>query len=184
MRFGVIRRSALGLVLTTTAVVATGCGGSPPTGAVTLVDDNEPGPRLTIDGVVRDAVTGDPLPAARVVIYQTDHAGTYQPTDPSDESTARLGGETSTLADGTFRFLTVQPGEYPGQPIGNRHIHFHSVSATGYETAGFVLLFDDNVRADVREWAEDTGFGVVIPLEGSSSSGFGGFVDIALEPRR
>lgn len=119
---------------------------------------------------------------AQVRVYQTDQSGTYQPADPADESTARIHGDLTTGTDGAFGFVTVLPGEYPDQPPGNRHIHFHTVSADGYEPRGFVMLFDDNVRAEVRDWAESTGFGIVVELEGTPGSGFVAAIDIALEP--
>ncbi len=138
---------------------------------------------MTVEGRVIDAVSRQPIDGARLVVYQTDQAGTYQPTDPADESTARIRGEFSSDADGEFGFVTVQPGEYPDQPPGNRHIHFHSVAAEGYAPRGFVLLFDDNVRSEVRTWAESTGFGIVVPVTGDPDSGLGVMVEIELEPQ-
>jgi protocatechuate 3,4-dioxygenase beta subunit len=147
-----------------------------------IVSEDEPGPRLLVEGRVVDAVDGTPIAGATVAVYQTDQSGTYQPADPADESTARLHGEFTTDSDGRFGFHTVQPGEYPDQPPGNRHIHFHSVTATGYSGTGFVLLFDDNARPEVRSWAEETGFGVVIPLDGDPETGLRGEVVIPLDP--
>lgn len=147
-----------------------------------IVSTEEPGPRLTVEGRVIDASTGEPVDGARLVVYQTDQAGTYQNEDPADESTARIRGELTTGSSGEFGFVTVQPGEYPNQPTGNRHIHFHSVSAPGYASKGFVLLFDDNVRSDVREWAESTGFGIVVPVVGNPDSGFAATIEIPLDP--
>ena len=117
----------------------------------TIISTDEPGPRLTVEGRVLDAATGEPVEGARLVVYQTDQAGTYQNEDSADESTAVIRAELTSGSNGEFGFVTVQPGEYPDQPPGNRHIHFHSVTAPGYASKGFVLLFDDNVRADVRE---------------------------------
>ena len=144
--------------------------------------DSEPGPPLSITGQVVDDSTGQPIPGATVVVYQTDQNGTYQPEDPADESTARIRGSFTTDGDGRFGFRTVLPGEYPDQPLGTRHIHFHSVTADGFEQRGFVLLFDDNVRAEVRSWAEQTGFGVIIELEGTAETELEGSTVIRLQP--
>ncbi len=132
--------------------------------------------------MVVDDQSGDPIAGATVVVYQTDHAGTYQPEDPTDESSARIRGSFTTDTEGRFAFATVLPGEYPDQPLGNRHIHFHSVSADGYVSKGFVLLFDDNVRPELRAWADQTGFGLVIDLEGTDEEGLRGAPTIRLTP--
>ena len=162
--------------------MAVGCSTGQGSGIVSIVGEAEPGPRMTVEGLVRDAETGEPIADASVVVYQTDHTGTYQPDDSTDESTARIRGALTTDAEGRFGFATVQPGEYPDQPPGNRHNHFHSVTAEGYEEIGFVMLFDDNVRDEVRSWAESTGFGVVVEVTGDAASGYHGWMEIDLEP--
>lgn len=163
------------------ALAVSGCS-TEPEGLPVIVNEEEPGPRLTVEGRVVDAITGEPVEGALLVVYQTDQAGTYQNEDPTDESTARIRGELTTGPDGEFGFVTVQPGEYPDQPPGNRHIHFHSVTAGGYASKGFVLLFDDNVRSEVREWAESTGFGIVAPVIGDIDSGLATTIEISLDP--
>lgn len=182
-----LRRSSFRLIrsLTVTVIVsvivmACSTGGSSALPVIVAAD--EPGPRLTVEGRVLDAVSGEPIEGALVLVYQTDQAGTYQPEDPSDESTARIRGKFTTDSNGSFGFVTVQPGEYPNQPPGNRHIHFHSITADGYQSQGFVMLFDDNVRTEVRGWAKSTGFGVVVPVDGDPETGLATSIDVALEP--
>jgi protocatechuate 3,4-dioxygenase beta subunit len=135
-----------------------------PSAELSIAGDKEPGQPLRIAGRVVDAETGAPIDGAQVLVYQTDDGGEYEPADLADESTARLRGEMITAADGRFAFRTILPGEYPDQPPGNRHIHVHSVSADGYAPRGFLILFEHNVRSEVREWARDTGFGQIIEL--------------------
>jgi len=148
---------------------------------IVIAGPDEPGQPLRITGRVLDEVSGRPIPGADITIYQTDGGGEYEPADRSDQSTARLRGELATDPQGRFAFRTILPGEYPGQPPGNRHIHVHSVSAEGYAPRGFVVLFDDNVREEVRTWAESTGFGRII--ETSPEAGvLRGSLDIELEP--
>lgn len=173
-----MRWAALALVALLAGCANAGMGLEP----TPIVDAGEPGPRLVVSGRVVDAATGEPVPEASVVVYQTDQTGVYAPADPSDESTARIRGDLTTDSEGRFAFLTVQPGEYPDQPPGNRHIHFHQVAAEGYEPMGFVLLFDDNVRPEVREWAETTGFGFVVELTGAEETGLEASVEIELVP--
>ncbi len=135
-----------------------------PTGAytITLAADDEPGQRLTIYGQVIDRQTGEPVPFAHVFLYHADANGEYQPVDPDDESTARLSGEVVTGEDGQFVVQTIVPREYD-QP-GNRHIHLHYIRADGYDDLGGVILFENDVNDEIRQWAESTGFGFIIEL--------------------
>lgn len=54
------------------------------------------------------------------------------------------------------------PREY--DQSGNQHIHLHYVRAEGYQEVGRVILFEHDVNVTVRQWANDTGFGIVIQL--------------------
>ncbi len=165
------------------AAACTGPVGSPAAGdVVAIVGPDEPGPSMLVSGRAVDANTAEPISGARVIVYQTDPSGTYSPEDPTDESTARIRGDLTADADGRFAFSTVQPGEYPGQPPGNRHIHFHEVTAEGYESRTFLLLFEDNVRNEVRSWAKQTGFGLITELEGDHVAGCEASVEIELTP--
>ena len=149
--------------------------------AVVIASLDEPGMPLRIDGTAIDQATGEPVAGVEIVVYQADDGGGYEPTDPSDESTARLRGDLVTDPEGHFAFRTVLPGEYPDQPPGNRHVHVHSVTAEGYEPRGFIILFDDNVRDEVRTWATSTGFGEIIELT-SKDGLLTGSLEITLEP--
>jgi protocatechuate 3,4-dioxygenase beta subunit len=139
----------------------TGAGADSPN-AIMLADADEPGQRLTLFGKVVNAENNEPIPDARVYLYQADANGEYLPVDPNDESTAKLSGEVITDAKGEFRVLTIVPREYD-QP-GNKHIHLHYVRAEGYEETGGVILFNYDVNDEIRQWAIDTGFGTIIDL--------------------
>lgn len=128
-----------------------------------LASEEEPGQRLTLFGTVIDENTGEPIPNTQVYLYQADANAAYTPSDPTDESTARLSGEVSTGPDGQFTVYTIVPREY--DVPGNRHIHLHYVQAAGYQNSGGVILFEDDVNNDIRQWANDTGFGIIIDLE-------------------
>lgn len=146
-----------------------------------IVGQDEPGTPLRIAGRIVDRSSGASLAGARMVVYHADDGGEYEPSDPNDESTARLRADVTSAADGSFAFRTILPGEYPNQPAGNRHIHVHAVEADGYVTRGFVILFDDNVRDEVRSWATDTGYGEIIELADDQGE-LSGFLEIWLEP--
>lgn len=128
-----------------------------------LAPADEPGERLTINILLTDKHTGNPLPNAEVYLYQADNDGEYHPADPADESTARLSGVITSDDSGRFTLSTILPGEY--EEPGNRHIHIHSARAEGYEQTGGVILFEDNVNDEVRRWANETGFGFIIDIE-------------------
>ena len=130
--------------------------------AITLADEDEPGQRLTLFGRVVDAESNEPVSDARIYLYHADANGEYLPMDTNDESTTKLSGEVATDAQGMFRVDTIVPREYD-QP-GNKHIHLHYVRAEGYAETGGVILFEYDVNDEVRQWAMDTGFGIIIDL--------------------
>jgi len=130
--------------------------------SVTLAPETEPGQRLRLHGVVVDSQTQQPVPNAEIYLYHADANGEYLPSDPADESTAKLSGTVTTGPDGAFTVHTIVPREYD-QP-GNRHIHLHYVQAEGYLQLGGVILFEDDVNSEIRQWANDTGFGIIIDL--------------------
>jgi len=128
-----------------------------------LAPAHEPGDRLIVNFLITDKKTGEPLPNTEVYLYQADTNGEYHPSDPTDESTAKLSGVITSDDSGRFIVKTILPGEY--EEPGNRHIHIHYARAEGYEQAGGVILFEDNVNYEVRKWANETGFGFIIEVE-------------------
>jgi protocatechuate 3,4-dioxygenase beta subunit len=140
---------------------------------------DEPGERLIIYGVVLDNSTNNPISNASIYFYQADDNGEYHPTDPNDESTAKLSGEIVTGENGKFILHTILPGEY-NMP-GNKHIHIHYARAEGYKEIGKVILFEDNVNSEVRQWANETGFGIIIDLKEENET-FIGNLTIPLIP--
>ncbi len=87
---------------------------------------------LRIEGVVKGPDC-TPIPGAMVHVWQANPQGQY-----ADD---RLRGRLATDKDGTYRFETVQPGQYR-EPRGWRpaHIHFE-VSAPGYKPLMSQLYF-------------------------------------------
>lgn len=151
--------------------------GLPPT--ISLAPTEEPGQRLTIYGTVVEADTAKPVPHARLYLYHADANGEYRPVDPEDESTAALSGEVTADERGRFIVKTIVPREYD-QP-GNRHIHLHYVRADGYQETGGVILFEQDVNAEIRAWANETGFGIILELA-EREGGLEGDLMIALDP--
>lgn len=128
-----------------------------------LAPANEQGKKLTVNFLITDKKTGEPLPNTEVYLYQADTNGEYHPSDPADESTAKLNGVITSDDSGRFTVKTILPGEY--EEPGNRHIHIHYARAEGYEQTGGVILFENNVNDDVRQWANETGFGFIFSTE-------------------
>ena len=104
-----------------------------------------PGEPCLVGGQVR-SLTGDPVPAARIEVWQADEQGLYDVQRPGLE---RPQGRGQLVAgpDGRFWFWTVQPTAYPipdDGPVGellaaaNRspmrpaHVHF-MVTAPGFQ---------------------------------------------------
>jgi len=128
-----------------------------------LAHPDEPGERLIISVTITDKQTGKLLPNTEVYLYHADKNGEYHPSDPTDESTAKLSGIVTSDDSGRFSVHTILPGEY--EEPGNRHIHIHYARADGYEQTGGVILFEDYVNDEVRRWAINTGFGFIIAIE-------------------
>ena len=85
------------------------------------------GPVIEVSGRILDR-RGDPVPHARVEIWQANAAGRY--FHPSDPNSAPLDPDFQGYAafragaDGTYRYVTIKPGPYPGpRGIRTRHIH-------------------------------------------------------------
>ena len=78
---------------------------------------------LSLDGLLV-TTAGEPMIGATIEIWQTDEQGIYlHPGDPNTavrDQSFQFYGEAVTLADGSWSFLTILPGEYEPRP---RHIH-------------------------------------------------------------
>jgi len=133
-----------------------------------LREENEEGDLLTIEISVLDKITELPIDGAEIFLYHADENGDYLPKIPGDETTAKYSGRVSTSEDGKCVLKTIVPRKY--ETNGNQHIHLHSVSAESYKNKGGVILFEHDVNDEVREWANETGFGYIIKLtEGNES---------------
>lgn len=64
----------------------------------------------------------NPLNNQKIKLYHTSSEGEYEPSDPNDESTARLNGTVITNTSGQIFVKTILPGDY-GESKNNRHIH-------------------------------------------------------------
>lgn len=130
-------------------------------------DARAAGQVIEISGRVYD-VKGNPLPGARLELWQANAAGRYD--HPSDISTAKLDpnfqGFASLRADakGEWRIVTIKPGGYDS-PIGHRppHIHFDLRSDKTRNVAQ--MYFPEDAEANAR----DTLYKVLKPVEAATS---------------
>jgi protocatechuate 3,4-dioxygenase beta subunit len=104
-----------------------------------LAPAGEPGPALSVSGVVVDAA-GKPVPSASLYAFQTDHEGYYGVKPVSDSQNPRLKVLLRTDAQGRWAFDTIRPGSYPNSRAPG-HIHFE-VTADGFSTKVFEIVFE------------------------------------------
>lgn len=108
------------------------------------VANGAPGEPCFIEGAVR-SVTGEPIPQARIEVWQADEEGRYD-VQYDNLPTARGRGHLHTDTAGRYYFWSIRPAAYPipnDGPVGelltaaNRspmrpaHVHF-MVTAPGY----------------------------------------------------
>ncbi len=130
------------------------------TATMQLAGPDEPGVRLVLTGVVRDA-RGRPLPGVLVYAYHTNAAGRYVPV-PNPRGNERrhghLRGWLRTGPDGQYRVETIRPGPYPGRP-DPQHVHL-TVQAPGADEAWIdEVVFDDDPRVTPAWRARQQGRG-------------------------
>lgn len=124
-------------------------------------------PVLLVEGVVKDP-EGNPIPGARLDIWQTAPNGLYSSQDP-EQDTYDFHGLQTVGADGRYAFTTVKPVEYtvPSDgPVGDilracgrhpwRPSHLHFIA----EAEGFRPLVTEVFPEDDPYLDQDTVFGV------------------------
>lgn len=120
---------------------AAGClaqgGKAPDSSIVRLVEEEERGKPFTLDVMVLDIDTRQPIAGARIYAYHTNYKGDYE-RDAKGE--ARIHGTGYSSKEGKLTFITIYPRGYNDSPSGS-HIHFHG-KAQGYRTGEKDLGFD------------------------------------------
>lgn len=87
-----------------------------------IASDDEPGEKLMLCLTFIDKASKKALSNQRVSFYHASTDGEYEPSNPNDETTARLSGTTKTDKTGKIFVKTILPGDY-GSTENNRHIH-------------------------------------------------------------
>jgi protocatechuate 3,4-dioxygenase beta subunit len=117
----------------------------------------EPGERMTLEGVVRDAA-GKPVAGIIVYAYHTNAAGLY----PAAKTLhGALRGFALTDKKGTYRFDTIRPGSYPSSN-NPQHIHMHVVEpGKCHYYIDDVVFTDDPLLTPAQRKAHEHGRGGV-----------------------
>ena len=143
----------------------------------TLVDEDEPGRTLVIEGFVYAADCETPLVGAVVDVWHADDAGEY---DNASES-FRMRGQMTTNEEGYYAYTSIRPGRYRnGSTYRPEHIHYK----VSYETGGSdqvtlttQLYFADDPFLETDPWAVPDR---TIPLETEAQDSFIGRFDVVL----
>ncbi len=136
----------------------------------------EPGPKLHVDGVVRNTA-GTPVAGAIVYAYHTDAKGVYPPDAKTCNTSAqrhgRLRGWARSDAEGRYAFDTIRPASYPETPIP-QHIHMHVIEPgrCTYWIDDIVFTDDPVLTPEERERHEQGrgGPGVETPVKGDDGT--------------
>ncbi len=130
---------------------------------IEMVDPNEPGQRIRLDGRIVDMETGEPLPGALMQLFHTDASGEYRPGMDAGGGAGnpRLFGYLRTDAEGRFTVDTIMPERYPNSTVP-RHVHYR-VWAEGYPEHVSECFFDadPNLSEKTRKSAPERNFPIV-----------------------
>jgi protocatechuate 3,4-dioxygenase beta subunit len=99
----------------------------------------EPGKKFTLDIIVQDISTRQPIKDAEIFAYHTNYKGDYE-NDPGT-GIAKIHATAWSNEKGAIRFITIYPRGYNDSPTGE-HIHFRT-KARGYSGGGTDLSFWD-----------------------------------------
>lgn len=134
---------------------------------VRISELGEPGQKLWLCLTFISKETKNPLINEQIKLYHTSENGEYEPSDPSDESTARLNGTVTTNAKGQVFIQTILPGDY-GSSADNRHIHttvesakpvaydIHFKQYTNTMNKNFINESDQHFLADLKQTKDNT----------------------------
>ena len=97
---------------------------SPLSWETSIARNNEPGERLTIQGIIYKVDAKTPAPNVVLYFYHTNNKGEYSPTAGQTHGRRHgsLRGWVKTDAQGRYRFHTIRPASYP-KSRAPQHIH-------------------------------------------------------------
>lgn len=114
--------------------------------SIVVAGPDEPGERLVVTGRVLD--DNKPLAGISIYVFHTDTNGLYARDGVNNDENARLHGVMRSDEDGAYRFESIRPKGYDGEPA---HVHY-VVIAPGYKPRMFDLwLADDPILEKRRQ---------------------------------
>jgi protocatechuate 3,4-dioxygenase beta subunit len=114
--------------------------------SIVVAGPGEPGERFVVTGRVLDG--NKPLAGISIYVFHTDTNGLYARDGVNNDENARLHGVMRSDKDGAYRFETIRPKGYDGEPA---HVHY-VVIAPGYKPRMFDLwLADDPILEERRK---------------------------------
>jgi protocatechuate 3,4-dioxygenase, beta subunit len=114
--------------------------------SIVIAGPGEPGDRFVVTGRVLDG--NKPLAGISIYVFHTDAKGLYALDGVNNDENARLHGAMRSDAEGRYRFETIRPKGYDGEPA---HVHY-VVIAPGYKPRMFDLwLADDPILGQRRK---------------------------------
>ncbi len=144
---------------------------------VEIAGKEEPGQPLTLALTFSEKETGEILPNQEVHFYHASLAGEYEPTDPSDETTARLNGKAETDDFGRILVKTILPGDY-GSSDDNRHIH---ATVIGAHPEAYDIHFKQYTTAMGKRFSEGSDQHFLADLKYDSDSTLVAFLNIPVK---
>ncbi len=132
-----------------------------------IAGKNEPGEKLILCLTFINKENKNVLANQFVQFYHTSTTGNYEPSNPNDETSARLSGQSKTNKKGQIYIETILPGDY-GSAEDNRHIHtivygakpeaydIHFKQYSSYMGRHFAEGSDQHFLADLKKTKDNT----------------------------
>ena len=150
--------------------------GLPQSNQLTLTNADEPGETLLLCLTFVRKEDQLPLSNRSIRLYHATQEGKYEPTNPADESTARLGGATRTDAGGRIYLQTILPGDY-GSGSDNRHIH---TSVEGAHPTAYDIQFAQYANPGLHRFVRSSDQHFMVYLRRQSDGSLVGFVQMEI----
>ncbi|MBY0358583.1 MAG: hypothetical protein K2W82_11325 [Candidatus Obscuribacterales bacterium] len=140
-----------------------------------ITPPHEPGTVLLVNGIVRAADTGKPLPFAVLDIWQANEQGHYDNENDANPNAKPANGlyllraRLVTNEDGYYEYETIHPGAYEYAENAWRPAHIHyMVSAHGYKQLVTQMYFDGDKHNKTDQFIHDS---LIMPVASKTSHG-------------